>query len=94
MSLVRALKEFGFNVPALEPALFLGDHQIVRIGHPQLRVEIMTSASGVDFASCYDDPVEDKMGGVEATIISLACLKKNKRASGRHKDLNDLENLP
>jgi len=34
------------------------------------------------------------MGGVQTTIIGLECLKKNKRASGRHKDLSDLENLP
>lgn len=93
-NLVRALKEFGFDVPALEPQLFLADDRIVRMGHPPLRVEIITSASGVDFSSCYGDRVEDEMGGVEATIISLACLKKNKRASGRHKDLSDLDNLP
>ena len=28
------------------------------------------------------------------TVISLHDLKVNKRASGRHKDLNDLEHLP
>jgi hypothetical protein len=38
--------------------------------------------------------VVDELDGVEVNLISLKHLKINKRASGRHKDLNDLENLP
>ena len=33
------------------------------------------------------------MGGVQANLISLHHLKQNKAASGRHKDLDDLEHL-
>lgn len=92
--MVEALCEFGFDVPSLSPELFLDTDRIVRMGHPPLRVEILTSASGVDFPACYTSRVVDKLGGVEAPIIGLECLKTNKRASGRHKDLSDLENLP
>jgi hypothetical protein len=91
---VDALRAFGFDVPTLAPSLFLEEDRIVRIGHPPLRVEVFPSISGVDFAPCYDERVADALGDVEATIIGLECLKKNKRASGRHKDLDDLENLP
>ncbi len=91
---VGALRAFGFDVPELEAALFLDEDRIVRMGHPPLRVEIFPSASGVDFTPCYDERVVDELGGVEAAIIGLECLKKNKRASGRHKDLDDLEHLP
>jgi hypothetical protein len=91
---VDALRAFGFDVPTLAPSLFLEEDRIVRIGHPPLRVEVFPSISGVDFAPCYDERVVDALGDVEATIIGLECLKKNKRASGRHKDLDDLENLP
>ena len=92
--IVKALREFGFDVPSLSPELFLDTDRIVRMGHPPLRVEILTSASGVEFAACYTSRVVDKLGGAEAPIIGLECLKTNKRASGRHKDLSDLENLP
>lgn len=92
--MVEALREFGFDVPELEAALFLEEDRIVRMGHPPLRVELFPSASGVEFAPCYDERVVDKLGDVEAAIIGLECLKKNKRASGRHKDLDDLEHLP
>jgi hypothetical protein len=91
---VDALRTFGFDVPTLDPALFLEEDRIVRMGHPPLRVEIFPTVSGVDFTLCYNERVVDELGDVEATIIGLECLKKNKRASGRHKDLDDLENLP
>ncbi len=91
---VRALRQFGFDVPALEPAMFLEADQIVRMGYPPLRVEILTSLSGVGFAECYERRVVGDMGGVETNIIGLKCLKENKQASGRHKDLSDLEHLP
>lgn len=91
---VDALRAFGFDVPTLESTLFLEEDRIVRMGHPPLRVEIFPSVSGVDFALCYDERVIDELGGVEAALIGLECLKKNKRASGRHKDLDDLEHLP
>jgi predicted nucleotidyltransferase len=91
---VDALRAFGFDVPTLESTLFLEKDRIVRMDRPPLRVEIFSSVSGVDFAPCYDERVIDELDGVEAAIIGLECLKKNKRASGRHKDLDDLEHLP
>ena len=89
-----ASTDFGFGVPGLSPALFMKEDQIVRMGYPPLRVEIMTSISGVTFGECYAERVTADMGGVEADLISLRHLKLNKAASGRHKDLDDLENLP
>lgn len=59
-----------------------------------MRIEISTTISGVDFAACYDMRRAAILDGVEVPIISLPHLKINKQASGRHKDLNDLENLP
>ena len=89
-----ALRDFGFAVPDLRPALFLKIDRIVRMGYPPLRVEILTSVSGVEFAPCYEHRAEDELSGVPASIIGLDCLKRNKRASGRHRDLDDLEHLP
>jgi hypothetical protein len=92
--IVAALRVFGFDVPALRPALFLEDERVVRMGRPPLRIELLTSVSGVRFASCYEDRVTDRLGDAEASVIGLGCLKTNKRASGRNKDLDDLEHLP
>jgi len=92
--IVAALKEFGFDVPELSVELFLEENQIIRMGVPPVKIDIATTISGVTFAECYAERVVDILDGVKVNIISLKHLKANKKASGRHKDLNDLENLP
>ena len=91
---VAALKEFGFDLPDLSPELFLRQWQIIRLGVPPARIEIATTISGVDFAECYAERVEETLDGVSVNLISLDHLKLNKAASGRHQDLADLEHLP
>lgn len=92
--IVKALKAFGFDLPALSPSLFLSENQIIRLGEPPIRIEIITSISGMTFEACYAQRVVDTIDGTPANLISLEHLKANKKASGRYKDLNDLENLP
>jgi len=91
---VAILKEFGFDVPDLSMEVFVKPSQIIRMGVPPVRIEIMTTISGVSFEECYPERVKDELDGVEVNLISLRHLKINKKAFGRHKDLNDLENLP
>ncbi|MDZ4702061.1 MAG: hypothetical protein SH809_20290 [Rhodothermales bacterium] len=88
-----AFREFGFDVPGLEPKLFLEKNKIVRIGQPPVRIEVMSSISGVVFKECYEKRTQADWDDLIVPIISLACLKQNKRASGRLKDLADLEYL-
>ncbi|NPV87037.1 MAG: hypothetical protein HPY45_13630 [Anaerolineae bacterium] len=92
--IVKALKAFGFDLPALSPSLFLNENQIIRLGEPPIRIEIITSISGMTFEDCYAQRVVDTIDNTPVNLISLEHLKANKKASGRHKDLNDLENLP
>jgi len=92
--MVEVLREFGFDVPNLSADLFLKDDQIVRMGVPPIRLEIFTSIPGVRFEECYPARVEGEIDGVPVSLINLRDLKTNKKASGRNKDLADLENLP
>lgn len=91
----RALREFGFTAAALTVDLFLTPNQIVRMGVPPIRIEILTSISGVEFEACYAECemilIEEDLA---VPVISLARLRENKASSGRTKDLADLENLP
>ena len=91
--LVQMLKDFGFDLPNLVPDLFLRRESIVRFGQPPLRIKILTTISGVDFADCYARRAKVKFDGLRVNMIHLADLKKNKAASGRLKDLDDLEAL-
>ena len=92
--IVIVLKEFGFDLPELSPELFLKEWQIIRMGVPPIRIELATTVSGVNFNECYAERLTDTLDGVKVNLISLKHLKINKKASGRHQDLADLENLP
>src|ERR1700710_1004504 len=92
--MVAVLQEFGFDVPNLSADLFLREDQIVRMGVPPIRLEIFTSIPGVRFEEGYPARVVDAIDGVRVNLINLQDLKTNKKASGRNKDLADLENLP
>ena len=92
--LVEALRKFGFDVPELNESLFQDPKHVVRMGVPPVRLEILSSIDGVEFRDCYPRREVTEIDGVEVDVISLADLKTNKRASGRHQDLNDLEKLP
>ena len=91
---LRSLREFGFDMPVLEARLFTDPQSIVRFGQPPFRIEIMTSIDGVEYGACRGRAPEFHLDGVLVPVISLADLKVNKQAAGRHKDLADLENLP
>ena len=91
--LVAVLREFGFDAPQLTADLFLRENQIIRMGNPPMRIELLTTISGVHFEECYSDRIIDVIDDVEVLIINLEHLKRNKQASGRQKDLDDLAHL-
>ncbi len=89
--LTGAIREFGFTQAREE--LFLEPGKVIRMGVPPLRVEIQTSISGVEFSACWQNRIVVELDGMAVPVISLMDLKANKKASGRHKDLADLEQL-
>jgi hypothetical protein len=91
--LVEVLTEFGFS-EGVTQELFLRPRCIVRLGHPPNRLEVTTFIDGVGFEDCYQRRIIAHAGEVPVNVIGLDDLRKNKKASGRHKDLADLENLP
>lgn len=92
--LVNVLCQFGFSPTSLRAEMFSTPGQIIRMGVPPLCIDIITAASGVDFNECFPRRSMQSLDGVVTNIIHLEDLKQNKKASGRPKDLNDLENLP
>jgi len=90
----RALRDFGFAAALLSSGLFLTPNNVVRMGVPPIRIEILTSISGVEFDPCYGEKKMVQIEEVMVPAISLSRLRENKAASGRSKDLADLESLP
>ncbi len=93
-SVMEALEDFGFGGTGMTAALFLKPDQIVRMGNTPLRIEVLTTISGVTFDEAYPHRIVDEIDGVPVSIISCEHLKKNKLAAGRPKDLADVDNLP
>lgn len=91
---LRVCREFGFDVPNLRVDLFTDPKQMTRLGYPPLRIEILNSVSGLSFDSAWANRISEVWDGVPVFLISLEDLRTNKLASGRLKDLADLENLP
>jgi hypothetical protein len=91
--LIQTLKEFGFSALGFNSKDFLTPGNIVQLGYPPNRIDLLTSVDGVDFESCYESRIEVEIEDIAAKFIDLENLKKNKKASGRHQDLADIENL-
>lgn len=87
------MSKFGFGSLDLNIEDFTKDDQIIQLGYPPNRIDIITSVTGLTFSECYPKRKSFSIEGVEIKTISLEDLKKNKKASGRYKDLDDLENL-
>jgi predicted nucleotidyltransferase len=90
--LERVLREFGFA--QADASTFLEPRKVIRMGVPPVRVEILTTISGVDFTECYARRFGTELDGIAVNLIHCDDLKRNKQASGRLQDLRDLEQLP
>ena len=90
----EVLLEFGIPDELITDTMFMEKDRVIRMGIPPVRIEIITGASGVDFSDCYSRREVVEIEGVPVNFISLEDLRVNKKAAGRHKDLDDLEHLP
>lgn len=91
--IMEALKEFGFVFPNLTWADFVKDDTVVQLGMPPVRIDILTFLSGMDWVMATAHKVSDEIDGVPVFVIGKADYIVNKRASGRAKDLADIEAL-
>lgn len=66
---------------------------VAQFGLPPYRIAILTGLSGVSFAEACDERVEELFADLRVSLIGRAALIRNKRASGRTRDLADREAL-
>lgn len=90
---VQALADFGFAALDITADDFLVADQIIQLGYPPNRIDLITTLPGVEFASCFEQREVVMVDGIPVNFIDRESLKRNKRASGRLQDLADLENL-
>jgi len=92
-AVLRALSRFGAPLHKLTKEDLLKDGTIFQIGVAPRRIDIITSASGLQFETTYQNSIPVNIEGIEVRIPSIDDLILNKRAIGRTKDLADAEAL-
>jgi len=88
--LAQALREFGFPALAEEAHRFAEPDRMATLGTPPLQIDVMTSITGVTFEEARAGRVVANMGEVQVPFLGPEELRRNKRASGRPKDIADL----
>ena len=88
-----ALKVFGFQFPNLNVQDFETPNQVIQLGVPPGRVDLITSISGVSWDQADRGKVQGHCGAIPVNFLGRKEMVVNKRASGRKKDLADLEAL-
>ncbi len=92
-AVLRALRRFGAPVAGLSKADLQRDDTIYQIGVAPRRIDLITGASGLRFDEVYARAQQTEIEGVPIRIPTVGDLIANKRASGRPKDLLDVQML-
>ena len=91
--ILECLDEFGFAQIGLQLADFTEADQVVELGYPPVRIDIITSIDGVTWDDAWNNRVQAAYGDVPVLFISREDFIKNKLATGKKQDLADLEAL-
>lgn len=92
-NIIAVLKDFGFETLGIKENDFLVSDRVIQLGYPPNRIDLLTGVSGLTFEKCYPNKTSFEIDGLTIDFIDIDNLKKNKKATGRYKDLDDLENL-
>ena len=90
---LSVLEAFGFGSLGIKKEDLVAPYQVIQMGFPPARIDLLTGIDGVSFSECYERRMIVEVDGLPLGFISLEDFKTNKRAVGRYKDLADLEVL-
>ncbi len=90
---LTAVRQFGFSSSDLAAEDFLRPNSVVQLGRFPRRIDLLTSITGVSFDEAFADCVVVEIDGLPVRVLGRNSLIRNKKATGRAKDLADLESL-
>jgi predicted nucleotidyltransferase len=91
--LVATLQDFGFACLGYTPADFLTPGDFIQLGVPPNRIDLLNRITAVSIEEVWSGRISGKLDGVPVFFIGREHFIKNKRATGRGKDLGDIESL-
>ena len=90
---MAALGAFGFRSPGLSAADFVRPDAVVQLGVAPNRIDLLTAITGVGFDEAWTGRTAGALGGVPVSFLGYEALLKNKQATGRSRDVEDLARL-
>jgi len=93
LKMVKVLDDFGFGSLGLKVDDFTAPGQTIQLGQEPRRIDILTSISGVDFKTAWDNRQITEIDGIKAAFLGKDEYIKNKKSTGRTKDLADIEEI-
>ena len=93
LSIQKALLRFGIPTTSEQLIDFKDPGSIIRMGSPPVKIEMINSISGLSFNEVWKNKISGNYGTVPVHFISYEDLLKNKRESGRPKDIADFDEL-
>jgi len=95
LKLLAAFNQFKMPVFDMTEKKFLNniDLDVFSFGRPPRSIDIMTAVKGLDFETAFSTSRIIVVENLQVRLIHLNQLLQTKKASGRHKDLDDIENL-
>jgi len=92
--LLQALSDFGFASLNIQQVDLLKSGSIIQLGYPPIRIDLINNADGIEFPGSYSRREEMMLDdGLAVYYIGLSDLIVNKKATGRYRDLDDIQNL-
>jgi hypothetical protein len=92
--ILSCLHDFGLGSLGITSGSLLLKGKIIQLGVAPVRIDLVNEIDGVEFDECYKNRFVKEVYGMKVNFLNHDDLIRNKKASGRNKDLNDIENLP
>ncbi len=90
---MQALADFGMALPELSADDFSRPGRVVQLGYPPVRIDLITSITGVEWDSAWRGRALGELAGEPVSFLGLQEFIANKRATGRARDLGDIDGL-
>ncbi len=91
--ILKSVCEFGFASFKLQVEDFTKSGNVIQLGYPPLRIDLLTEIDGVKFEECFQNRKEILIDDMVVNFIGYKDLLKNKKESGRPRDIDDIDHL-
>lgn len=91
--IMLALEQFGVPISQVRPEDFSRPGIVFQMGLPPVRIDVLTELSGLTFSEAWSTRTQAAFGPFTVDVIGREAFIKNKRATGRARDLGDIESL-